>query len=142
MSKPKIVIDTHSGAITRPWSRRVTTDDGTIVAGAYETVALEQPLITYNWNPLRRYFYKGTIHVPEDIIQAIRQAQDEKEELRGQMRQLKVEKINDYRRKIYEFKNLLNQSRLHTTLEEQASTFNYLTSFYAAVKSAERYSRL
>ena len=130
MSKPKIVIDTHSGAITRPWSRRVTTDDGTIVAGAYEAVALEQPLITYNWNPLRNYFYKGT-------IQAIRQAQDEKEELRGRMRQLKVEKINDYRRKIYEFKNLLNQSRLHTSLEEQASTFNYLTSFYSAVKSGE-----
>ena len=103
----------------------LTTDDGTMVAGAYEAVALEQPLITSNWNPLRRYFNKGTIHVdnsPEDIIQAIRQAQDEKEELRGQMRQLKVEKINDYRRKIYEFKNLLIQLRPHTTLEEQAST--------------------
>jgi hypothetical protein len=89
----------------------LTTDDGTMVAGAYE----EQPLITPNGNPLRRYFYRGTIDVDnslEDIIRAIRQAQDEKEELRGQMRHLKIEKINDYRR---------NQLRPHTTLEEQAS---------------------
>jgi hypothetical protein len=88
----------------------LTTDDKSMQAGAYEAVALEQPLITSNWNPLKRYFYKGTIHVdnsPEDIIRAIRLAQDEKEELREQMRHLKIEKINEFKKKINEFKNLL-----------------------------------
>jgi ribosomal protein L20 len=83
-----------------------------MVAGGYEAVALEQPLITSNWNPLKRYFCKGTIHVdnsPEDIIKAIRLAQDEKEELREQMRQLKIERINEYENKIIEFTKLLNQ---------------------------------
>ena len=90
----------------------LTTDDRTMVAGGYEAVALEQPLITSNWNPLKRYFCKGTIHVdnsPEDIIKAIRLAQDKKEELREQMRQLKIERINEYENKIIEFTKLLNQ---------------------------------
>ena len=41
----------------------LTTDDKTMLSGAFEAVALEQPLITSDWIPLRRYFNKGTIYV-------------------------------------------------------------------------------
>ena len=38
----------------------LTTDHRTMLSGAHEAVALEQPLITSAWNPLRRYFRKGS----------------------------------------------------------------------------------
>ena len=85
----------------------LTTDDKTMLSGAFEAVALEQPLITSDWIPLRRYFNKGTICVknsPKDIIDAIMIARKRKEELSMQMHQLKAEKIkewNDAISKIY-----------------------------------------
>jgi hypothetical protein len=36
----------------------LTIDDETMVAGAYEAMALEQPLITSDWKRLRRYLNK------------------------------------------------------------------------------------
>jgi hypothetical protein len=52
----------------------LTTDDKTMLAGAYKAVALEQPLITSDWMPLRRYFNRDTIYInnsPEDIRESI-----------------------------------------------------------------------
>lgn len=84
----------------------LTTDDKTMLSGAYEAVALEQPLIISDWMPLRRYFNKGTIYVknsPQDIKEAIMIARAKKEELSSQMHQLKVEKIKDWNEKISKF---------------------------------------
>ena len=67
----------------------LTTDDKTMLSGAYEAVSLEQPLIISDWMPLRRSFHKGTIHVknsPKDIREAIKIARIKKEELSSQMR--------------------------------------------------------
>ena len=89
----------------------LTTSDRTMVAGAYEAVALGQPLITSNWNPLRRYFNKGTIHVDNtqnDIKRAIRIAQKRKEELKKEMRELRSERIKEYEKKICNLKNFLD----------------------------------
>jgi hypothetical protein len=81
----------------------LTTDDKTMLSGAYEAVALERPLIISNWMPLRRYFNKGTIYVKnsaKDIKEGIMIARTEKEELSRQMHQLKAEKIKEWNEKI------------------------------------------
>jgi hypothetical protein len=84
----------------------LTTDDKTMLSGAYEAVALEQPLIISDWVPLRRYFNKGTIYVknsPKDIKEAIMIARTKKEELSSQMHQLKAEKIKEWNEKVSKF---------------------------------------
>jgi len=81
----------------------LTTDDKTMLSGAYEALALEQPLIISDWMPLRRYFNKGTICVknsPKDIIEAIMVVKTKKEELSRQMHQLKAEKIKEWNDRI------------------------------------------
>jgi len=81
----------------------LTTDDKTMLSGAYEAVALEQPLIISDWMPLRRYFNKGTIYVdnsPKDIIDAVMLARSKKEELSTEMRSLRFEKTKEWDGKI------------------------------------------
>jgi glycosyltransferase involved in cell wall biosynthesis len=88
----------------------LTKRDRTMLAGAYEALALEKPLITSNWVPLKQYFNKGAIHVdnsPEEIKQAIKTVQRKKEELAKDMHQLKVEKINEWEDKFNDFKKHL-----------------------------------
>jgi hypothetical protein len=89
----------------------LTTNDKTMLSGAFEAVALEQPLIISDWMPLRRYFNKGTIYVknsPKDIREAIMIAKTKKEELSKQMHELKVEKIKHCDEKISKFYHLFN----------------------------------
>ena len=84
----------------------LTTDDKTMLSGAYEAVALEQPLIISDWMPLRRYFNKGTIYVknsPNDIREAVMIAKSKKEELSTEMRSLRLEKIKEWDDKISKF---------------------------------------
>jgi len=81
----------------------LTTDNTSMVAGAFEAVALEKPLITSNWIPLKRYFDKGTIYVENsanDIKQAIMMSMIKSEELSKDMHQLKIEKIKEWNEKI------------------------------------------
>lgn len=84
----------------------LTTDNKTMLAGACEAVSLEKPLITSNWDPLSRYFNKGTIHInnsPQDIREAIKIAKSKKGELSKQMQELKIEKIKEWEEKICKF---------------------------------------
>ena len=88
----------------------LTTNDKTLVAGAYEAVALGQPLITSNWTPLRRYFNKGTVHVNnthDDIKKAIRLTLERKEVLRKEMQEFRVKRMEEYERKISNLRNFL-----------------------------------
>jgi hypothetical protein len=81
----------------------LTTENTSIVAGAYEAVALEQPLILTNWIPLRRYFNKGTIYInnsSDDIKKALMVAMTKKEELSKEMHQLKIERTKEWKEKI------------------------------------------
>lgn len=87
----------------------LTTDNTSIVAGAFEAVALEKPLITSNWVPMRRYFNRGTVYVKnstEDIKNAIVAAVRRKEELSEAMHQLKIERTKDWTQKISNFSYL------------------------------------
>ena len=89
----------------------LTSDDKTTLSGAYEAVALEQPLIVSDWMPLRRNFYKGTIYVnnsSKDIREAIMIVRSKKEELSRQMHQLKVEKIEKWNDAISNIYHLIN----------------------------------
>jgi len=84
----------------------LTTDNKSMVGGAFEAVALEQPLITSNWIPLRRYFNKGTIYInnsSDDIRKAIMFAMTKKEELSKEMHQLKIERMKEWKEKISNF---------------------------------------
>jgi glycosyltransferase involved in cell wall biosynthesis len=95
----------------------LTKRDRTMLAGAYEALALEKPLITSNRIPLKRYFNKGAIHVDnsaEEIKQAIKTVQRKKEELDKDIHQLKIEKINEWEDKFKDFKK-------HLTLTNMAS---------------------
>jgi len=81
----------------------LTTENTSIVAGGYEAIALEQPLITSNWIPLKRYFNKGTIFTnnsTEDIRNAIIVAMTKKDELAKGMHQLKIERTKEWKEKV------------------------------------------
>jgi hypothetical protein len=89
----------------------LTTENTSMVAGAYEAVALEQPLILTNWIPLKRYFNKGTIYIDnslDDIKKAVTIARTKKEELSKEMHQLKVERTKEWNEKISNFYYLFN----------------------------------
>jgi len=89
----------------------LTTDDKSIVAGAYEAVALEQPLITSDWLPIKRYFNKGTIYInnsSDDIRKAIMVAMTNKAELSKEMHQLKIERIKEWKEKISNYNYLFH----------------------------------
>lgn len=98
----------------------LTKRDKTMLAGAYEALAIKKPLITSNWDPLKRYFDKGTIFVnntPEEIKEAIKTAQQDQEELVKEISQLKFEKTNEWKEKFIKFQSTLQKhTREHRNL--------------------------
>ena len=81
----------------------LTTDSTSVVAGGFEAVGLEQPLITSDWTPLRRYFNKGTIYIKNssrDIKEGINVALTNRQKLSKEMSQLRTEKVNEWKEKI------------------------------------------
>ena len=89
----------------------LTTENTSMVAGGFEAVALEQPLIISDWLPLRRYFNKGTIYVnnnSDEIKKAITKAMTKKKELSKEMSQLKIEKIKEWQDKMSNFYHLFH----------------------------------
>jgi glycosyltransferase involved in cell wall biosynthesis len=88
----------------------LTTHDHTMQRGAYEAMALEKPLITSNWELLRKTFYNGTIHVDasaEHIAQAISRAKGERESLTLGMQQLRRERLEIFLRNLNILKETL-----------------------------------
>jgi len=89
----------------------LTTDSKSLVAGGYEAVALEQPLIISSWNSLIRYFNKGTIYInnsSDEIRKAIMVAMTKKEELSKEMHQLKIQRMREWKEKISKFDYLFH----------------------------------
>lgn len=89
----------------------LTTENTSIVAGGFEAVSLEQPLIISNWPPLKRYFYKGTLYVnnsSDEIKKAITRAMTEKEKLSKEMHELKIEKTHEWQKKMSEYDHLFH----------------------------------
>lgn len=88
----------------------LTKRDKTMLAGAYEALAVEKPLITSNWDPLKRYFNKGTIHTNNtaaEIRTAVRTVQNNKKQLAEEMSVLKLEKAREWEEKFIQFEHML-----------------------------------
>jgi glycosyltransferase involved in cell wall biosynthesis len=78
-----------------------------MLSGAHEALALEKPLITSDWPPLRKYFSAGTAYVNNSvkgIVNAIKYVQLEKEQMKEDMRALKEQRQNEWERKVLAFK--------------------------------------
>jgi glycosyltransferase involved in cell wall biosynthesis len=83
----------------------LTTRDQTMLSGSYEAVALERPLITSDWKPLRRYFTRGTIFVdnsPGGIRSAVEVLKKNYPDFRKEMHSLRIEKQKDWESKFTE----------------------------------------
>jgi glycosyltransferase involved in cell wall biosynthesis len=78
-----------------------------MLSGAHEALALEKPLITSDWAPLRKYFSAGTTYVNnsvKEIVNAVKYVQLEKDQMKEEMRALKQQKLDEWERKVSEFK--------------------------------------
>jgi glycosyltransferase involved in cell wall biosynthesis len=78
-----------------------------MLSGAHEALALEKPLITSDWPPLRKYFSAGTAYVnnsAKGIVNAIKYVQLEKDQMKEQMRVLKQQKLDEWERNLSAFK--------------------------------------
>lgn len=86
----------------------LTTRDLTMLCGAYESVALEKPLITSDWAVLKKYFSKGTLYVdnsPESIMRAVAEMKARQNELSNEMKDLRKQLIPRWEKK---FKKLIS----------------------------------
>jgi glycosyltransferase involved in cell wall biosynthesis len=87
----------------------LTTLDNTMQRGAYEGVYLGKPVITSNFDLLRRHFYKGAVHVDntiEDIVAGVRRMRDNLPQFRSQVLELRSERLRDWSRVETELRGL------------------------------------
>jgi glycosyltransferase involved in cell wall biosynthesis len=78
-----------------------------MLSGAHEALALEKPLITSDWPPLRKYFSAGTAYVNNSvkgIVNAVKYVQLEKDQMKEDMRALKQQRLDEWERKVLAFK--------------------------------------
>jgi glycosyltransferase involved in cell wall biosynthesis len=79
----------------------LTTRDNTMQRGAYEAVYLGRPVITSNFDLLRRHFYKGTVHVDgsvDSLVAGVRRMQANLERFSAEVRDLQQERLRDWER--------------------------------------------
>ena len=79
----------------------LTTMDHTMQRGAYEAVYLGRPVITSNFDLLRRHFYKGTVHVDntvESLVGGIQKMRDNLGRFRAEIDDLRRERLQDWNR--------------------------------------------
>jgi glycosyltransferase involved in cell wall biosynthesis len=83
-----------------------------MLSGAHEALALEKPLITSDWPPLKKYFSAGTAYVDnsvEGIVNAVKHVQLEKDQMKAEMHVLKQRKLDEWERKVSAFKEHFNE---------------------------------
>jgi glycosyltransferase involved in cell wall biosynthesis len=79
----------------------LTTLDHTMQRGAYEAVYLGRPVITSNFDLLRRHFCKGAVHVDntvEAITAGIRRMRDDLHRYRTEVEDLRRQRLADWQR--------------------------------------------
>jgi glycosyltransferase involved in cell wall biosynthesis len=92
----------------------LTKRDYTMLSGAHEALALEKPLITSDWQPLRQYFVAGTAYVNNsvsEIVNAVKYVQVEKDRMKKEMQILKHQKLKEWEVKVSELKERLSSRR-------------------------------
>jgi len=88
-----------------------------MLSGAHEALALEKPLITSDWPPLRNYVTSGTAFVNNSvkgIVNGVTSAQLEKNRMEEEMRILKQDKIVQWEKKISAVKEEFIERRVKT----------------------------
>ena len=81
----------------------LTKRNKTLLSGCYESVMVEKPLITSNFEVLQEAFNKGTVFVDnsvEQIVNAIDQVKNNYWQLKEEIKYLKQEKNNEWKKKI------------------------------------------
>jgi glycosyltransferase involved in cell wall biosynthesis len=79
----------------------LTTLDHTMQRGAYEAVYLGRPVITSNFDLLRRHFCKGSVHVDssrDDIVAGVRRMREDLARFSSEIGELRDERLEDWRR--------------------------------------------
>jgi glycosyltransferase involved in cell wall biosynthesis len=79
----------------------LTTLDHTMQRGAYEALYLGKPVITSDFDLLRRHFCKGTVHVKntvESIVAGVCQMRDNLPRFQAEIEELRRERLEDWRR--------------------------------------------
>jgi hypothetical protein len=88
----------------------LTKRSKTILCGCYESLMLENPLITSNFEVLQDSFHKGTFFVDNSgpqIVNAIKKVQKNYWKLKEEIKNLKQEKNNEWNMKIGFLKSTL-----------------------------------
>jgi len=78
----------------------LTTLDHTMQRGAYESVYLGRPVITSNFDLLRRHFSKGTVHVDntvDDLVAGVRRMRANLVRFRAEVEELKRERLEEWK---------------------------------------------
>ena len=78
----------------------LTTMDHTMQRGAYEAVYLGRPVLTSNFELLRRHFYKGSVHVDntvESLVAGVRSMRDNLVRFRAEIKDLRRERLQDWK---------------------------------------------
>jgi hypothetical protein len=81
-----------------------------MLSGAHEALALEKPLITSDWPPLRKYFSSGTVYTnnsAKGIVNAVKYVQLERHQMKEEMRVLKQKKVEEWERRVSALKYYL-----------------------------------
>jgi glycosyltransferase involved in cell wall biosynthesis len=79
----------------------LTTLDHTMQRGAYEAIYLGRPVITSNFDLLRRHFHKGAVHVNntvEDVVAGVCRMCDNIVRLRAEAEELRRERLEEWGR--------------------------------------------
>ena len=79
----------------------LTTLDNTMQRGAYEAVYLGRPVITSNFDLLRRHFCKGTVHVDntaDDVVAGVQRMRANLDRFGAEIRDLREERLRDWNR--------------------------------------------
>ena len=88
----------------------LTTRDHTMQRGAYEAMYLGRPVITSDFDLLRKHFYKGCVHVDgtvDGLVSGIVRMRDGIERYRGEIAELRVERLEEWKRVEAELRRLI-----------------------------------
>ena len=92
----------------------LTTLDHTMQRGAYEAVYLGRPVITSNFEVLRKHFSKGTVHVDntvDGLIAGLRHMRDNAPAYAAEIADLRRERLEDWRRAELNLRQLVSPER-------------------------------
>jgi len=91
----------------------LTTLDHTMQRGAYEAVFLGRPVITSNFDLLRRHFSKGTVHVDNtvaSVVAGVRRMCGDLARFRSEVEDLRRERLQEWSRIESELQQLIAES--------------------------------